>query len=58
MVLLIELTVPADENIQAAQIRKKARYDELSREINSVSSWNTKIITIEVGARGFVGKSI
>ena len=58
MVLLIELTVPADENIQAAQIRKKARYDELSREINSVSSWNTKIITIEVGARGFVGKSM
>lgn len=58
MVLLIELTVPADENIQAAQIRKKARYDKLSREINSVSSWNTKIITIEVGARGFVGKSM
>ena len=55
VVLLIELTVPADENIQAAQIRKKASYDELSREINSVSSWNTKIITIEVG---FVGKSM
>ena len=59
MVLLIELTVPADENIQAANIRKKARYEKLSHEINSVNSgWNTKIITIEVGARGFVAKSM
>ena len=59
MVLLIELTVPADENIQAANIRKKARYEKLSHEINSVNSgWNTKIITIEVGVRGFVAKSM
>jgi beta-lactamase class D len=58
MVLLIELTVPADENIVAAQIRKTARYQELSDLMKSVNNWNSKIITIEVGARGFVAKSM
>ena len=58
MILIIELTVPADENIVAAQIRKTARYQELSDLMKSVNNWNSKIITIEVGARGFVAKSM
>ena len=57
-VLIIELTVPADENIVAAQIRKTARYQELSDLVKSINNWNSKIITIEVGARGFVAKSM
>lgn len=57
MVLLVELTVPADENIEAAQIRKSERYQELSKLAKSINNWNSKIITIEVGARGFVAKT-
>ena len=58
MVLLIELTVPADENILAAQVRKRARYEQLSIDMKEVNNWNSKIITVEVGARGFVAKSM
>ena len=47
-----------DENIVAAQIRKTARYQELSDLVKSINNWNSKIITIEVGARRFVAKSM
>ena len=58
MILLIELTVPAEENILAAQIRKTARYEQLAFLAKLINSWDSKIITIEVGARGFVAKSM
>jgi hypothetical protein len=58
MVLLVELTVPAEENIQAAQIRKTARYQNLATMMKSTNSWNSRIVTIEAGARGFVAKSM
>jgi hypothetical protein len=58
VVLMVELTVPSDENISAAQIRKTARYTNLSSDINSTTKWNSTIITIEVGARGFVARSM
>ena len=57
VVLLVELTVPADENIEAAQIRKTARYLELADLAKSINYWDSKIITIEAGARGFVAKT-
>lgn len=57
-VLIVELTVPADENIQAAHIRKTARYTELSHSINHSTEWNASIHPIEVGARGFVAHSM
>lgn len=57
-VLLVELTVPCDENIETAQIRKTGRYTQLSSDINSTTDWNSTIITIEVGARGFVARTM
>lgn len=58
MVLLIELTCPADEHIAAANIRKAARYLSLGARIEFNKKWSCKIIPIEVGARGFVARSL
>lgn len=57
---LIELTVPAEEGIEAAMNRKQGRYAILKSNINSDenSSWSASVLTIEVGARGFVGRSL
>ena len=57
-VLIVELTVPADENIVAAHTRKKARYTELAQNINDSTEWTATIHPIEVGARGFVARSM
>ena len=56
-VILIELTCPAEENIEAASILKYARYADLSELIRS-NSWSSKTFTIEAGARGFVARSM
>ena len=53
---MIKLTCPAEEGISAAVDRKKNRYDDLLRKIPSV--WKQSLLTIEVGARGFVGHSM
>ena len=59
MVLLVELTCPAEEGIQAARLRKEGRYTQLVNSINSnESNWSAKLMTIEVGARGYVGRSM
>ena len=54
--VLHELTCPAEEGIQAAQIRKDARYRELLESIK-LAGWLPDLFTIEVGARGLVGGS-
>jgi Reverse transcriptase (RNA-dependent DNA polymerase) len=56
-VLMIELTCPAEEGIEAAKIRKQARYAPLLENIATMTSWKAMILTIEVGARGFVATS-
>ena len=58
-VYLVELTCPAEEGIEAAAIRKDARYSELASDINNNndSPWSAVIFTIEAGARGFVARS-
>ena len=55
-VLLIELTCPAEEGIEAAHLRKVGRYQQLLSDIPSY--WNAQLFTIEVGARGMVGLSV
>ena len=55
-VILIELTCPAEEGIQAAHLRKDARYQQLLSDIPK--PWNAELFTIEVGARGMVGLSV
>lgn len=56
VVILVELTCPAEEGIQAASLRKVARYTELSELIDQ-SGWKPHLMTIEVGARGYVAHS-
>ena len=53
-VILIELTCPAEEGIEAAQIRKQARYLPLVESIAATTSWKPLLMTVEVGVRGFV----
>ncbi|TKS75818.1 hypothetical protein D9C73_010021 [Collichthys lucidus] len=55
-VLLIELTIPAEESIEAAFEQKKAKYSELAAECQ-MAGWKTTIYPVEVGCRGYVGLS-
>lgn len=61
LVLLVELTYPAEEGIVEASFRKQARYLPLKKQIEEEKRpypWKAKIFTIEVGARGFVANSV
>ncbi len=55
-VVLIELTVPWEEGLEAAYERKKAKYADLVAECRE-SGWSVRLYPVEVGARGFVGRS-
>ncbi len=55
-VLLVELTVPWEQNIQEAFERKKARYAELVAECQE-KGWRATTYPVEVGCRGYVGLS-
>ena len=50
VLVLLELMCCAEEGIGAAQMRKEARYAELTTE----SKWTPTLLTLEVGARGLV----
>jgi len=54
VVIMIELTVCAEEGIAAAQARKESRYQSLLDEITALKSWRPWLLTIEIGARGLV----
>ena len=56
-VLLFELTCPAEEGIDAASLRKSARYEALGLAIVE-AGWTAEVRPIEVGARGFVARSV
>ena len=56
-VLLIELTVPWEENIEVACERKLEKYQELVEQCK-VNKWRTACHPIEVGCRGFAGRSV
>jgi len=49
-VALIELTVPAEENIDSAARRKKCKYKELVKSIEE--SWDVDFLSVEIGSRG------
>jgi hypothetical protein len=51
VIILIELTVPADVGMVAAKIRKEVRYQELKTELIK-KEWKAEVITVEVGAMG------
>ena len=56
-ILLIELTSPCEESLIAANIRKKARYDVLAERLRA-KDWNCTVLPFEVGARGFVARTM
>ena len=51
-ILLLELTVPWEENSETAHEMKTAKYQELCEEIRS-NGWKVTYTAIEVGCRGF-----
>jgi len=57
MVILIELTCPAEENITDANLRKEIKYTPLKKQITD-NNWACHLWPIEVGARGFVAGSV
>ena len=56
-VLLIELTVPWEENWKEAHERKKNRYETLHVDFVE-KGWICHVIPIEVGCRGFLGHTV
>ena len=56
-VLLIELTVPWEENREEEHERKKNRYETLRANFVE-KGWICHVIPIEVGCRGFIGHSV
>ena len=56
-VLIIEVTVPWEENREEAHERKKNRYETLRADCVE-KGWICHVIPIEVGCRGFIGHSV
>ena len=54
IVHLFELTIPFEDNINAAEVRKQDRYEKLVDECEE-AGWNAECHTVEVGCRGFIG---
>ena len=54
-ILLVELTVPWEENMEWAHERKLLRYEQLAQDCKS-KGWRCDVFAVEVGCRGFVGK--
>ena len=54
---LVELTVPHEDNIDAAQVRKDDRYEKLLSECEE-ANWTATHLSVEVGCKGFVGNRL
>ena len=57
VVHLVELTVPHEDNINAAHERKEKRYEALVEECEE-AGWEATHFPVEVGCRGFIGTSV
>ena len=57
IVYLVELTVPHEDNIDVAQLRKDERYEYLVEDCEE-AGWMTVHYPVEVGCRGFVGNRL
>ena len=55
-VCFVELTSPAEENIQIWKLKKREKYINLIEEAKT-NGWKAMCRTMEVGARGFVSKT-
>ena len=54
---MVEFTSPMEVNISKWRKIKQQKYEELEREA-SKTSWTLKTMFIEVGARGWVPKTV
>ena len=57
VVYFIELTVPWESSLEEAYERKKLKYEELRLEAEQ-KGWRARVFPVEVGCRGFVGRSV
>ena len=55
-VIIVELTVPWEENMEEAYERKLTRYETLRTDCEE-NGWKCSVLPIEVGCRGFIGRS-
>lgn len=55
-ILLVELTVPWEQGMEAANERKHSKYADLAAECQE-AGWRAITSPVEVGCRGFVGSS-
>ena len=55
-VVMIELTVPYENRMEAAQIYKAEKYADLANDLKG-EGYRVKVLPVEIGARGFVGTS-
>ena len=56
-VVIIELTCPCEENFEYWHMFKQAKYGEL-KKLCELAGWKVIVMTVEVGARGFVSTSL
>ena len=57
-VIIIELTCPVEENLEKWREEKRSKYSRLAEAIEGAGPWKATVMTIEVGARGFVSKAV
>ena len=55
--IMVEVTVPYENRMEEAHINKREKYLILSKELENVG-YKAVVISVEVGARGFVGSSV
>ena len=55
-ILLIELTVPYESRIDDAHVYKTEKYSDLAKELQE-AGFKTRVLAVEIGARGFVASS-
>ena len=58
VVIMIELTSPAEENIEKWRKEKSTKYNMVAEYIKDGGIWKPYVFTIEVGARGYVNNTI
>lgn len=56
VVVMIELTSPIEDNLEKWRVLKSTKYEKLAENIREGGLWKPTVLTIEVGARGFVAK--
>ncbi len=54
--ILVELTVPWEDRIEASNVLKTEKYSGLAKDLEG-SGFRVKLMAVEVGVRGLVGKS-